>query len=106
MRAIFISAIVETTPLIIRAFLFALSSRRTWYPNVVHKKFWSPLLERFLDVNVTTSVLRTIEKKGSIDSYLLLTPQRKLDKGLGHTLRAHLTVRRTSFYALHLTLSM
>lgn len=50
-------------------------------------------MERFIDLRVTTNVLRTIEKKGGIDSYLLVTPKRKLDKGLAHTLRGLLKVR-------------
>eukprot|EP00299_Pterocystis_sp_00344_P005714 c17454_g1_i1.p1 GENE.c17454_g1_i1~~c17454_g1_i1.p1 ORF type:complete len:152 (-),score=28.49 c17454_g1_i1:15-470(-) len=48
-------------------------TRRTWKPNVQSKRLWSDILNRFIHFNVTTNVLRTIDKKGGLDSYLLKT---------------------------------
>ncbi|CDS09130.1 hypothetical protein LRAMOSA10490 [Lichtheimia ramosa] len=59
-------------------------TRRNWLPNVQSKKLYSATLDRFLDLKVTTSVLRTIDKKGGLDQYLLETRDKNLcsDKAL------------------------
>ncbi|CDH58978.1 mitochondrial ribosomal protein l28 [Lichtheimia corymbifera JMRC:FSU:9682] len=59
-------------------------TRRNWLPNVQSKKLYSETLDRFLDLKVTTSVLRTIDKKGGLDQYLLETRDKNLcsDKAL------------------------
>nr|POE65948.1 54s ribosomal protein l24, mitochondrial [Quercus suber] len=46
-------------------------TRRSWHPNVVNKKLFSKALERRVQVRVTARVLRTIEKCGGLDEYLL-----------------------------------
>jgi large subunit ribosomal protein L28 len=46
-------------------------SRRTWHPNVQNKKLYSVALNQWLRVMTTTRVLRTIDKLGGIDNYLL-----------------------------------
>ncbi|ORZ18595.1 ribosomal L28 family-domain-containing protein [Absidia repens] len=53
-------------------------TRRNWLPNVQSKKLYSEALQRFFDLKVTTSVLRTIDKKGGLDKYLLETKDKNL----------------------------
>ncbi|CAO3630701.1 unnamed protein product [Cunninghamella echinulata] len=53
-------------------------TRRNWLPNVQNKKLYSVALERFFELKVTTAVLRTIDKKGGLDKYLLETKDKNL----------------------------
>ncbi|CAO3643451.1 unnamed protein product [Cunninghamella blakesleeana] len=53
-------------------------TRRNWLPNVQSKKLYSEALDCFFDLKVTTSVLRTIDKKGGLDKYLLETKDKNL----------------------------
>ena len=46
-------------------------SRRVWIPNIHRKRLWSELLGRFLQVKINLRVLRTIDKVGGIDEYLI-----------------------------------
>jgi len=48
-----------------------LKSRRTWHPNIHRKRLWSDSLQRFIRVKVQARVLRTIDKVGGLDEYLL-----------------------------------
>ena len=56
--------------------------RRTWRPNVHPQSLFSELLGCKLQFRTTTSVLRTIDKMGGLDNYLLRTPDKKLDSAL------------------------
>eukprot|EP01130_Rhizamoeba_saxonica_P012477 TRINITY_DN5264_c0_g1_i1.p1 TRINITY_DN5264_c0_g1~~TRINITY_DN5264_c0_g1_i1.p1 ORF type:complete len:205 (-),score=48.50 TRINITY_DN5264_c0_g1_i1:44-625(-) len=62
-------------------------SLRIWKPNVQWKTFHSELLKTHFQVRVTTSVIRTIDKMGGIDNYILFTKEKKLDSKLGEDLR-------------------
>ncbi|KAG0175363.1 39S ribosomal protein L24, mitochondrial [Apophysomyces sp. BC1034] len=53
-------------------------TRRNWLPNIQSKKLFSESLQRFIDLKVTTAVLRTIDKKGGLDKYLLETKDKNL----------------------------
>jgi large subunit ribosomal protein L28 len=46
-------------------------SRRKWRPNVQKRRLWSEALGVRIQTRVTTRVLRTIDKCGGIDEYLL-----------------------------------
>ncbi|TKA32951.1 hypothetical protein B0A50_01177 [Salinomyces thailandicus] len=46
-------------------------TRRAWRPNVLTRKLFSKSLNRHVQVRVTTRVLRTIDKLGGLDEYLL-----------------------------------
>ncbi|KAL9065643.1 MAG: hypothetical protein Q9161_008087 [Pseudevernia consocians] len=46
-------------------------SRRVWRPNIHNKRLWSDGLGRFVQVKVQARVLRTIDKCGGLDEYLL-----------------------------------
>ena len=55
---------------------------RSWRPNVQRKRVWSPSLGVFVRIRMTTRVLRTIDKAGGIDEYVLSAkPQRVKDLG-------------------------
>ncbi|KAL6717653.1 hypothetical protein ACLMJK_005568 [Lecanora helva] len=49
----------------------AIKTRRTWHPNIHHKRLWSDALQKFVAVKVQARVLRTIDKVGGLDEYLL-----------------------------------
>jgi len=59
-------------------------TRRSWRPNVQNKKLWSEALGRHLKLKVTTRVLRTIDKCGGLDEYLLGEKSQRI-KELGVT---------------------
>ncbi|KAJ4385920.1 hypothetical protein N0V85_007985 [Neurospora sp. IMI 360204] len=48
-----------------------IKTRRKWRPNVQQKRLWSKSLGVFVRTRVTTRVLRTIDKVGGLDEYLL-----------------------------------
>ncbi|KAK4460113.1 hypothetical protein QBC42DRAFT_273029, partial [Cladorrhinum samala] len=59
-----------------------IKTRRSWRPNVHHKRLWSRSLGVFVRTRVTTRVLRTIDKVGGLDEYLLgIKPRRIADLG-------------------------
>lgn len=55
------------------------SSRRTWKPNVQQKSLWLSAAGKHVRLPVTTTALRTIDKAGGLDSFLLNTKPAKLD---------------------------
>ncbi|KAF1991402.1 hypothetical protein K402DRAFT_308506, partial [Aulographum hederae CBS 113979] len=48
-----------------------IKTRRRWHPNVQRKKLFSVALNRFIRVKLTARALRTIDKVGGLDEYLL-----------------------------------
>lgn len=46
-------------------------TRRKWYPNVFTRRLYSEALSRYVQVRVSMRVLRTIDKLGGLDEYLL-----------------------------------
>ncbi|KAK5175690.1 uncharacterized protein LTR77_000829 [Saxophila tyrrhenica] len=50
---------------------FETKTRRTWHPNVFRKRLYSRALDRYVQIKVTTRVMRTIDKLGGLDEYLL-----------------------------------
>lgn len=48
-----------------------IKSRRYWRPNVHSKRLWSESLGHFIRTRITTRVLRTLDKVGGLDEYLL-----------------------------------
>tara|TARA_B100001248_G_C27397744_1_gene466947 strand:+ start:202 stop:501 length:300 start_codon:yes stop_codon:yes gene_type:complete len=49
-------------------------------PNIQKKQLYSQALNEFVSLKVAASTLRTIENKGSFDSYILRQPEQKLSK--------------------------
>jgi large subunit ribosomal protein L28 len=61
-----------------------IKTRRSWRPNVQQKRLWSKALRKYLRLRVTTRVLRTIDKCGGLDEYLLgEKPARIKELGMG-----------------------
>ncbi|CUS08428.1 unnamed protein product [Tuber aestivum] len=59
-------------------------TRRQWLPNVRHRSVYSRALGMHFSLDITTSVLRTIDKVGGLDAYLTGTKPARL-KELGPT---------------------
>ncbi|CAZ82780.1 unnamed protein product [Tuber melanosporum] len=59
-------------------------TRRQWMPNVRHRSVYSRALGMHFSLDITTSVLRTIDKVGGLDAYLTGTKPARL-KELGPT---------------------
>lgn len=48
-----------------------IKTRRYWRPNVHRKRLWSESLGMYIRVRITSRVLRTVDKCGGLDEYLL-----------------------------------
>ncbi|KAL8783466.1 MAG: hypothetical protein Q9213_004603 [Squamulea squamosa] len=48
-----------------------IKTRRKWEPNIHDKRLWSVALQKYVQVRVQARVLRTIDKVGGLDEYLL-----------------------------------
>ncbi|QDS73576.1 hypothetical protein FKW77_001234 [Venturia effusa] len=46
-------------------------TRRKWRPNVRNRTLFSHALNKYIQIKVTTRVLRTIDKSGGLDEYLI-----------------------------------
>lgn len=61
-----------------------IKTRRYWRPNVHLKRLWSESLGSFVKIRITTRVLRTVDKCGGLDEYLLgEKTQRIKELGMG-----------------------
>jgi large subunit ribosomal protein L28 len=61
-----------------------IKTRRHWRPNVHYKRLWSESLEQHIRIRITTKVLRTVDKCGGLDEYLLgEKAQRIKELGMG-----------------------
>ena len=58
-------------------------TRRKWRLNVQDKKLWSNALGKHIDIKVTTRVLRTIDKCGGVDEFLVGSQSAARIKELG-----------------------
>ncbi|KAK0547142.1 hypothetical protein OC846_002182 [Tilletia horrida] len=67
-------------------------TRRTWLPNVQRQYVFSELLNRDVQMRITTSALRSIKKAGGLDSYLAKTKDNILG-AYGRDLRDHIAAR-------------
>ncbi|KAJ2575216.1 hypothetical protein EV177_011010, partial [Coemansia sp. RSA 1804] len=59
-------------------------------PNIQLVSLYSAALDQTLRIRVTTRVLRTIDKKGGLDNYLLGTKDKKIGGPFGLELKARL----------------
>lgn len=61
-----------------------IKTRRHWRPNVHFKRLWSESLGMHIRVRITTRVLRTVDKCGGLDEYLLGSKARRIKElGMG-----------------------
>jgi len=62
-------------------------SRRVWYPNIQIKSLWSDLLGLNIRMHISTKALKTVDKKGGLDNYLLFTRNKYIDSDAGKKLK-------------------
>ncbi len=55
-------------------------SRRRFLPNLQHASLLSDVLGETVQVRLSTGAIRTIEKRGGLDAFLLSTPDADLGK--------------------------
>ncbi|KAJ1956285.1 hypothetical protein IWQ62_005336 [Dispira parvispora] len=65
-------------------------TRRTWKPNVQWARLHSRLLNKSFRIKVTTRILRTVDKKGGLDNYLLYTKNKNIASEFGVDLKNRL----------------
>ena len=53
-------------------------TKRRFMPNLKSISFMSEVLGRKIQLKVATSTIRTVEKKGGLDDFLVSTPNSKL----------------------------
>ena len=53
-------------------------TKRRFLPNLQNISFISEILGRKIKLKVATSTIRTVEKKGGLDEFLINTPNSKL----------------------------
>ncbi|RYP05123.1 hypothetical protein DL765_009935 [Monosporascus sp. GIB2] len=53
-------------------------SRTSWLPNRHTKRLWSPALGAFVRTRLTAQVLRTVDRLGGIDEYLLGSKSKRI----------------------------
>jgi ribosomal protein L28 len=56
-------------------------SRRKWLPNVQATRWWSDLLQRHVRITCTARAIKTIDKKGGFDSYMVNTSYKTMSPG-------------------------
>ncbi|KAJ2779566.1 MCM DNA helicase complex subunit [Coemansia interrupta] len=71
-------------------------TRRTWLPNIQTVTLFSPTLDQKLTLRVTARVLRTIDKKGGLDNYLLHTKDKNIASPLGLELKRKMLAKQPS----------
>jgi len=57
-------------------------TKRKFNVNLQKTSFYSDAMEKMVKLRMSTAGIRTVEKKGGIDSYLLGTDDNKLDSSL------------------------
>lgn len=56
-------------------------TKRKFKPNVFKKRLYSEILDEMIQFHATTSAIRTIDKLGGLDNYLLTSGEDKVKKG-------------------------
>ena len=53
-------------------------TKRRFIPNLQNVKLYSGTLQKYINLNITIRTLKTVEKNGGLDSYLIKTSNRNL----------------------------
>ena len=53
-------------------------TKRRFIPNLQNVKLYSGTLQKFINLNITIRTMKTVEKNGGLDSYLIKTSNRNL----------------------------
>lgn len=75
---------------IFKGFTVSFSDKRTrrfWKPNAIKLRLYSETLDKRIRIRSTAAVLRTIDRMGGLDNYLLKTPPQALHSKFGRILR-------------------
>ncbi|OLL24203.1 54S ribosomal protein L24, mitochondrial [Neolecta irregularis DAH-3] len=55
-------------------------TRRSWIPNITHRRLHSGSMESTIKVKLTHRALRTIRKVGGVDNYVMATKKRRINQ--------------------------
>ena len=53
-------------------------TKRRFIPNLQSVKLYSNTLQKYINLNITIRTMKTVEKNGGLDSYLIKTTNRNL----------------------------
>ena len=53
-------------------------TKRRFIPNLQNVKFYSGILHKYINLNITIRTMKTVEKNGGLDDYLTKTKNRVL----------------------------
>ena len=53
-------------------------TKRRFIPNLQNVKLYSVTLQKYINLNITVRTMKTVEKNGGLDSYLIKTSNRNL----------------------------
>ena len=53
-------------------------TKRRFIPNLQNVKLYSGILQKYINLNITIRTMKTVEKNGGLDSYLIKTSNKNL----------------------------
>ena len=53
-------------------------TKRRFIPNLQNVKLYSGTLQKYINMNITIRTMKTVEKNGGLDSYLIKTSNKNL----------------------------
>ena len=53
-------------------------TKRRFIPNLQNVKLYSGALQKYINLNITVRTMKTVEKNGGLDSYLIKTSNKNL----------------------------
>ena len=53
-------------------------TKRRFIPNLQNVKLYSGALQKYINMNITIRTMKTVEKNGGLDSYLIKTSNKNL----------------------------
>ena len=53
-------------------------TKRRFIPNLQNVKLYSGTLQKYINLNITVRTMKTVEKNGGLDSYLIKTSNKNL----------------------------
>ena len=53
-------------------------TKRRFIPNLQNVKLYSGILQKHINLNITVRTMKTVEKNGGLDSYLIKTSNKNL----------------------------
>lgn len=65
-------------------------TKKVWKPNVQRKTYYSEILEEKLKYEMTTSAMRSIDRAGGFDNYIIKTSDKRLVSKAAIELKKHM----------------